>query len=219
MLTSKGVGFYSYMIAMVFADTRENVDEVMSPRFIFVSSKTPKNMEKLIVLYGEQNAGKTTTLRKLFELLTGYKLKSKDPKGDFRVVFPVGKKTIFLSSFGDSKGVIDTNFDFFNLSMHGKTIIYDLSSGDKLKRIDKQCVQSNKPDICISACRIYKDGRPNDIFDEVNKRIMECMPIKNGIQWVAKARSLASGVKRKTDNSDYETALALASEILKDNII
>ena len=26
VLTSQGVGFYSYMIAMVFADTRENVD-------------------------------------------------------------------------------------------------------------------------------------------------------------------------------------------------
>ena len=27
VLTSQGVGFYSYMIAMVFADTRENVDD------------------------------------------------------------------------------------------------------------------------------------------------------------------------------------------------
>ena len=32
-----GVGFNSYMIAMVFADTRENVDEVISPRFLCLS--------------------------------------------------------------------------------------------------------------------------------------------------------------------------------------
>ena len=32
-----GVGFYSYMIAMVFGDTWRSVDEVSSPRFLFVS--------------------------------------------------------------------------------------------------------------------------------------------------------------------------------------
>jgi len=37
MLTLQGVGFYSYMVAMVFADTSISVDEVISPRFLFVS--------------------------------------------------------------------------------------------------------------------------------------------------------------------------------------
>ena len=31
MLTPNGVGFYSYMVAMVFGDTSESVDEVISP--------------------------------------------------------------------------------------------------------------------------------------------------------------------------------------------
>ncbi len=36
MLTSAyGVGFYSYMIAMVFADTKESVDEVLVHVFFF----------------------------------------------------------------------------------------------------------------------------------------------------------------------------------------
>ncbi len=34
MLTSDGVGFYSYMIALVFGDTLESIDEVISPRFL-----------------------------------------------------------------------------------------------------------------------------------------------------------------------------------------
>lgn len=33
---SYGVGFYSFMTAMVFGDTSESVDEVISPRFLFV---------------------------------------------------------------------------------------------------------------------------------------------------------------------------------------
>ena len=35
MLTPYGVGFYSDMVARVFADTWESVDEVSSPRFLF----------------------------------------------------------------------------------------------------------------------------------------------------------------------------------------
>ena len=38
MLTPTGVGFYSDMYAMVFGDTSISVDEVISPRFLFLSS-------------------------------------------------------------------------------------------------------------------------------------------------------------------------------------
>lgn len=34
---STDVDFYSYMNAMVFGDTSESVDEVNSPRFLFLS--------------------------------------------------------------------------------------------------------------------------------------------------------------------------------------
>ena len=36
MLTPPGVGFYSYIAAMVFGDTSKGVDEVISPRFFIV---------------------------------------------------------------------------------------------------------------------------------------------------------------------------------------
>jgi len=34
MLTLQGVGFYSYIAAMVFGDTSESINEVISPRFL-----------------------------------------------------------------------------------------------------------------------------------------------------------------------------------------
>jgi len=37
MLTLQGVGFYSYIAAMVFGDTSESVDEVLVRAFLFVS--------------------------------------------------------------------------------------------------------------------------------------------------------------------------------------
>ena len=40
MLTPYGVGFYSYMTAMVFGDTSISVDEVTSPRFFIVPPQT-----------------------------------------------------------------------------------------------------------------------------------------------------------------------------------
>jgi hypothetical protein len=171
-------------------------------------------MNKLLILYGEQNAGKTTTLRKLFEILTGYHLKSRDPKKDFRVVFSLGNKNVFMSTFGDSKNVINTNFSFFQQTPHGKTQIYEyIQEEGKLKVMDKQRLKAVTPDICISACRIYKDGTPNDVYDELNARIMDCMPIENRIQWVAKRQSSGTREKRKTVNSDYSTALSLATYI------
>ena len=39
-LTSTGVGFYSNMVVMVFGDTLNNVDEVISPRFFILSITT-----------------------------------------------------------------------------------------------------------------------------------------------------------------------------------
>ena len=37
MLTPAGVGFYSDMVVKVFGDAAGNVDEVNSPRFLFLS--------------------------------------------------------------------------------------------------------------------------------------------------------------------------------------
>ena len=46
MLTPYGVGFYSYMTAMVFGDTSISVDEVTSLRFFIVPPRTFGLVEK-----------------------------------------------------------------------------------------------------------------------------------------------------------------------------
>ena len=174
-------------------------------------------MEKLIILYGEQNAGKTTTLRKVVELLTGYTFKTSDPKPEIRIVFTVGGKNVYLSTMGDSEDVISTNFSFFQQTHHGKTAIYELSNG-KLKKINKQRVKSLSPDICITACRINK-GTPNIVYNKLNELIMDVMPVTDGIQWIAKQQADVKRKDRKTINYDYEKALAIVAEVMKESIV
>ncbi len=175
-------------------------------------------MEKLLILYGTPNSGKTTTLRNVFEVLSDYTLKSRDPKGDFRVVVPIGNKYIFVATAGDTTKAIQTNFLFFESKFVGNTAIYEFSDG-KLQRIDKQRLAELKADICITACRIYKDGTANDPYAEVTKQILNIMPIKGGINWILKSQSEATIKNRKQNNCDYETALSIVAEIMDSKII
>lgn len=175
-------------------------------------------MDKLFILYGEQNAGKTSTLRKVLEMLTGYTLlKSHGPQKDLRVIFNVGDKTVFMATYGDDPGVIRRNFAFFNKSKNFNTA-YELIDGE-LKKIENSRYQELTPDLCISACRIYKNGQPNIIYDEVNKQIMDCMPIIGGIQWIAKTQSTVKRSKRRDINTDLETALTIVAEIIQETIV
>ena len=61
MLTPNGVGFYSDMYAMVFGDTSISVDEVISPRFLFLSTPDPWTEAKhlLITNLKQKNYEKT----------------------------------------------------------------------------------------------------------------------------------------------------------------
>lgn len=49
MLTPDGVGFYSYMTAKVIPNTTESVDEVISPRFLFLSYFN--TMDLIFIIY------------------------------------------------------------------------------------------------------------------------------------------------------------------------
>lgn len=175
-------------------------------------------MDKLIILYGEQNAGKTSTLCKVFELLTGHTLAPADPQPDFRIVFPIGKKWVYMATYGDSQGVIQTNFNFFSQKPHGKTNIYEFS-GNTFIAIDKKRLQEISPDVCITACRTYKASSPNDVYEKVNECILKCMPISDGIQWIAKFKGKGTRKRNKFFNTDHETALKIVAEIIKEPII
>jgi len=174
-------------------------------------------MERLFILYGEQSAGKTSTLCKVFELLSGHKLTKKEPQPDFRIVFQVGKKWVYIATYGDSVGVIQTNFEFFNQKPHGNTIIYEYNDKSFIT-IDNQRLKEINPNICISACRIYKNGTPNTIYDEVNKQIMNFLPVTRGIQWIAKIKGKGTRKENKVINTDSDTALQIVSEIIKECI-
>lgn len=171
-------------------------------------------MEKLLILYGEQNVGKTSTLRKVFEILTGHKLNSHDPKKDMRVVLTVGNKTIFMSTFGDSATAISQNFNFFNRKMRSTMIVYELGGGKLKKKTKADLSRLPAPDICITACRIYKSGTPNDIFDKLNESILDIMPIKD-IHWIAKTEAKENEEIQKT----LETALNITAEIIINKIV
>lgn len=175
-------------------------------------------MEKLLILYGEQNVGKTSTLRKVFEILTGHKLNSHDPKKDMRVVLTVGNKTIFMSTFGDSATAISQNFNFFNRKMRSTMIVYELDGGKLKKKTKADLSRLPAPDICITACRIYKSGTPNDIFDKLNESILDIMPIKD-IHWIAKTEAKGNREIQKTVNADLETALNITAEIIINKIV
>lgn len=113
-----------------------------------------------LVLFGEGNTGKTTTLRQLIRNLSGLsKLPSKD---DVRVIVKYRDKNIYISTYGDTKEHICRNVLFFGGEYTGK-----IGSNDKVFFIDNggthEVAASRydklfKPSILISAC--HPGGAP-----------------------------------------------------------
>lgn len=68
-----------------------------------------KEKKVIIALYGDQNTGKTTTLRKLAQEV----LKSLEEEEDIQVVFSYKKKKIAISTGGDDKGIFEENTDLY----------------------------------------------------------------------------------------------------------
>lgn len=167
-------------------------------------------IDKLIVLYGERNAGKTTTLKTAFKMLTGCNFPA---RGDGRVIFKVGDVMVFMATYGDIPHIIDTNFNFFHSATRSNAIIYELDGG-KVARIDAERLQQLKPDICITACRIYKDDTPNNIYNRLCEDIMEDMPIAGGVKWIAKQMAEGNRTQQRAVNTDRLTALEIVTEIM-----
>lgn len=176
-------------------------------------------MKKLIVLYGEQSAGKTSTLHKVFEILTRQKLPTTSSKPDIRIIFPVGNKWVYMATFGDSESVIQTNFNFFGQNSRGTAAICKFDGKEFSMIDDTKCLKDYTPDICITACRIYKGSTPNKPYDKVNECILKCLPVSEGIHWIAKIKGKGTRKENKVNNTDHETALKIVCEILKENIL
>ena len=168
-------------------------------------------MKKLVILYGEQNAGKTSTLRLVFELLTGTSANLLPPT-DLRVVIHVGRKTVYLASHGDAPGYMKTNFNFFTNKMYGNLVVYEFLNG-QLVKINKTRFAQLKPNVCVTACRVYYNDKANDTYNALNKLIMKKMPVTEGIIWIPKQKADEPKKLRRSINDDMNVAKSIISVI------
>lgn len=166
-------------------------------------------VNKLIVLYGEPSVGKTTTLKKVFKIITG--LDIPNTYNEIRIVFKLENSTIYLATLGDSTSIMDTNFNFFHAIIRTNANVYEYD-GNNLVEIDKHRLQQLNPDVCITACRTYRDGTPNDTYNCLCEHIVEDMP--SSVKWIAKQQANGSRKECRAVNSDRQTALEIVTEIM-----
>lgn len=137
---------------------------------VFDTDTFKSDYRSLIVLYGRPSCGKTTTLMQLLRLLFPaqkididnmfvIKTKTRHKYTDARFIFKYRGLLIFLSTYGDSRGICERNFKFFQREFASTGIIpiYLIDSVDGINKINKNdWLIANKdviPNICISASR------------------------------------------------------------------
>ena len=127
-----------------------------------------------MILYGEENTGKTSTLMYLAALLAGSgrfvptlwaKITSLFFSGrktikDAKFIVDYKGKLIFIATGGDSWAVCKDNYNFFSdvfkrLSMY----IFDGTDVKRLEGKAKYAMKYHDPDICIGACRPSGDRK------------------------------------------------------------
>ena len=126
-------------------------------------------MDSIITLMGPPNCGKTTSLINLiFDLAPQAKQhlrsllfnNSTKKYRDAMVILTYQGKTIFISTFGDTRILCERNWHFFHLQWNNisQTVIYFVN-GSNVTKLDRkgraQWLEQHKgltPDICISPC-------------------------------------------------------------------
>lgn len=118
----------------------------------FEGSYSSGVLEKLIVLFGEANTGKTSSLKQL-AIHLGMPQMSIMPK-DIRIILHPTihnqVKNVFLSTFGDSVRDVINNIHFFNMANPSGFHVFEVIDG----KIEKIETIEQKPDICIGASRV-----------------------------------------------------------------
>lgn len=118
-----------------------------------------------IILYGEKNLGKTTTLIKLVKLLVNNPtvsnqidslLKTGNKYKDARFVIELNVGYIFVATGGDSWAISRGNCEFFNGSYSNMVGVY-LITGSTMKLLNndekKDFKERKKPIVSVCACR------------------------------------------------------------------
>ena len=128
----------------------------------------------LMILYGKENEGKTSTLVYLALLLAGNGnidknleskvkrlLKYKNSKfEDARFIIECNDKLVLLSTSGDNWAMCRINGEFFQGTYVKLTNVYRLTASDiiLLDIDEKNYFASMSADVCVSACRPCGDG-------------------------------------------------------------
>ena len=128
-----------------------------------------ENLPIHIILYGEANSGKTTSLLKLAAMLGGSGVAAKienllKPKtgtryGDARFIVEYKDKLIYIGTGGDTWAACREHTECFAGNYSNKKIY--LISGktvDPLSPSEKNIYNTRRPDVCVCACRPYGDG-------------------------------------------------------------
>ena len=178
--------------------------------------------KKLIVLEGQRNCGKTTTLFEVARQLAkdlqpncrqccidaafNVFINPDGTRSDIRVILPIGNGWyIYLSTFGDTLVVIENNITVFENDVKHSIHIY-LAHETGLKRIDWKDLSMYPPMVCVTACSYPQSGK-NKAMAEQMKEKLESFD-KNGI-WLKKK----SGSKQPNGFSNEDTKMI--DEILK----
>ena len=123
-----------------------------------------------IVLYGNDDSGKTTTLFELAMLLASggsafspsllqqinKQFLHRGKYIDTHFILKYKGKTIYICTGGDSWVICKSNYDFFKGSYKPQFIIFSIDKNgiEKLSLTEKDKIKEQIPDISITACRI-----------------------------------------------------------------
>ena len=125
-----------------------------------------ENLPIHIILYGEANSGKTTSLLKLAAMLGGngveaqienlLKSETGTRYGDARFIVEYREKLIYIGTGGDTWAVCRGHTECFDGNYSNKQI-YLISRGT-VDKYTKNADETRKPDVCVCACRPSGDG-------------------------------------------------------------
>lgn len=124
-----------------------------------------ENLPIQIILYGEANNGKTTSLMKLAAILGGSGVaaqidglfKTKTRYKDARFIVEYKEKLIYIGTCGDTWAASRVNINFFERDYSSKLDVY-LISGGTVREYTKAPDETRKPDVCVCACRPEGDS-------------------------------------------------------------
>lgn len=128
-----------------------------------------KEKKLFIILYGEQNQGKTTTLMELVVMLGGgsaslenaVKTNFFDGKryDDARFIIEFGDKIIYVATEGDTWAACRQNTCFFERDFSNLTIhLVKNGSINKMTSLDKEEYKKKQLQVVVSACRPNADS-------------------------------------------------------------